>query len=61
MALNVPERIAANCRKSSERAAWLNGLPGALRDLERRWSLVLGAPVNEETSCAWAAPATCAH
>jgi streptomycin 6-kinase len=57
MALNVPERIAANCRKSSERAAWLNGLPGALRDLERRWSLTLGAPFDgEEVSCAWVAP-----
>jgi len=36
--------------------AWLERLPHTLRDLERRWSLVLGAPFNEETSCAWAAP-----
>jgi streptomycin 6-kinase len=33
-------------------------LPRILRDLERRWSLVIGAPFHEETSCAWAAPVT---
>jgi streptomycin 6-kinase len=53
----VPERLAANCRKSRERAAWIEGLPGALRKLERRWSLTFGAPfAGEEGSCAWVAP-----
>ena len=57
MALNVPERLAANCSKTPERMAWLNRLPNVLRDLERRWSLTLGAPFdNEEGSCAWVAP-----
>jgi streptomycin 6-kinase len=57
MALHVPERVTANCRKSPERAAWLNGLPGALRSLERRWSLTLCAPFEgEEVSCSWVAP-----
>jgi streptomycin 6-kinase len=56
MAFTVPNRLAANCRKTPQRAAWLDQLPHTLRDLERRWSLTLGAPFNEETSCAWAAP-----
>jgi streptomycin 6-kinase len=55
--MNIPERLAANCRMTSERAAWLNRLPDALRDLSRRWSLTLGAPFDdEEVSCAWVAP-----
>ena len=57
MALSVPARLAANCRKTPERAAWLNRLPESLRNLERRWSLTLGAPFDgEEVSCAWVAP-----
>jgi hypothetical protein len=35
--LSVPELLAANCRKTPERAAWLDRLPDALRKLERRW------------------------
>jgi len=58
MALKIPGRLAANCRKTPERAAWLNRLPEVLGNLESRWSLTLGAPFdNEETSCAWVAPA----
>ena len=57
MALNVPGRLKANCSKTPERAAWLNRLPDAVRNLERRWSLTLGAPFDgEEVSCAWVAP-----
>jgi streptomycin 6-kinase len=57
MALTFPRRLAASCRKTPERAAWLERLPDALRHLERRWSLTLGAPFeNEEVSCAWVAP-----
>jgi streptomycin 6-kinase len=55
MALNIPSQLAANCRKSPDRAAWLNRLPNALRDIERRWSLKLGAPY-EDATCAWVAP-----
>jgi streptomycin 6-kinase len=53
--LNVPGRLAANCCKAPERAAWLNQLPSALRKLERRWSLTFGTPF-EDVSCAWVAP-----
>lgn len=56
MCQNVAERLAANCRKSPERTAWLDGLPAALRDLERRWSFELGAPFEVGVSCAWVAP-----
>jgi len=61
MALNAPSRLASNCRKTPETAAWLDGLPDALRNLQRRWSLTLDAPFDdEEVSCAWVAPATLA-
>ncbi len=37
--------------------SWLKVLPAALRNLERRWSLTLGAPFEgDEASCAWVAP-----
>jgi len=57
MALIIPGRLAATCRKLPERAAWLARLPDTLRDLERRWSLTLGTPFDgDEVSCAWVAP-----
>jgi streptomycin 6-kinase len=55
MPLNVPGRLAVHCRKMPEHAAWLDRLPDALRKLERRWPLILGAPF-EDASCAWVAP-----
>src|SRR4051812_8896644 len=58
MALKVPRRLTANCRKTSERTAWLDGLPHALANLERRWSITLGEPFVEDVSCAWIAPVT---
>ena len=62
MALKVPRRLAANCSKRPERAAWLQRLPATLRDLERRWSLILDAPFDSaEVSCAWVAPAARAN
>ena len=61
MSFKVPGRLAANCRKTPERAAWVDSLPELLRSLERRWSLTLGPPFDdEEVSCAWVAPATLA-
>ncbi len=57
MALIVPTWLAANCRKTPERAAWLDRLPRAVRSLERRWSLTIGAPFDsDDVSCAWVAP-----
>ncbi len=58
MAFRVPAQLAANCRKTPERAAWLDRLPDAVRELERRWSLRIGPPFDgEDVSCAWVAPA----
>jgi streptomycin 6-kinase len=55
--MTVPRRLAANCRKTPERAAWLQRLPEAVRQLERRWSLAPGTPFEgEESCCAWVAP-----
>ena len=57
MELKVPARLAATCRKTPERAAWLDQLPNAVGGLERRWSLIVGAPFDgEDVSCAWVAP-----
>ena len=40
-----------------DREAWLARLPGAIRELQVRWSLSLGAPFDgDEVSCAWVAP-----
>ena len=44
MPWKIPPRLAANCRRNPERAAWLERLPATLRDLEQRWSLTIGAP-----------------
>src|SRR5437016_3420100 len=61
MALKVPGKLAASCHKTPERAAWLDRLPDALRNLEHRWSLTLDVPFDdEEGSCAWVAPVTLA-
>lgn len=58
MGLTVPETLAAACRETPERAAWLERLPDTIRDLLRRWSLVLGAPFEHaDARCAWVARA----
>jgi streptomycin 6-kinase len=57
MAFTIPKQLADSCRATPERAAWLDRLPDALQDLERRWSLTLGAPFAD-ASCAWVAPVT---
>jgi streptomycin 6-kinase len=50
----VPERLAAACRATPERLAWLQHVPEAVRDLQARWSLTLAAPFTD-ASCAWVA------
>jgi streptomycin 6-kinase len=43
--------------QTPEREAWLQRLPEALGNLERRWSLTLGVPFQGEgLGCAWVAP-----
>ncbi len=60
MTLIIPERLAATCRRTPERRAWLERLPHAIRELQHTWSLSLLAPFDgNEVSCAWVAPAVC--
>jgi streptomycin 6-kinase len=61
MTLRIPSGLAASCRKTLERAAWLGRLPDVLRILERRWSLTLDARFDgpfdgEDVSCSYVAP-----
>jgi streptomycin 6-kinase len=51
----MPIQLVAQCRKTYERAAWLERLSDSLAILARRWSLTLGDPF-EDVSCAWVAP-----
>jgi streptomycin 6-kinase len=58
MRLKVPARLAANCAKTPDRAAWLERLPEVVEGLRRRWELQLGPPFDsQEVSAAWVAPA----
>ena len=44
--LIVPKPLAAACRGTRERSTWLELLPHAIRELQDRWSLSLGAPFD---------------
>jgi len=56
--LIVPERLTAACHGTPDRRTWLERLPHAIRELQDRWSLSLGAPFDgNDGSCAWVAPA----
>jgi streptomycin 6-kinase len=56
--LIVPERLTAACHGTPQRRTWLELLPHAIRELQDRWSLSLGAPFDgNDGSCAWVAPA----
>ena len=50
----IPDGVAANCRKSPERMAWLEGLPAVVQELEHRWELTPDAPLSgEEPRCSY--------
>jgi streptomycin 6-kinase len=54
MALRIPSELAANCRKTTDRAAWLDRLPDVLRKLEHVWALTPDAPLDgEEPTCSY--------
>jgi streptomycin 6-kinase len=56
MELKIPSRLAAICRKTPERAAWLDHLPDVLRRLGDLWALTPDAPLDgEEPSCSYVA------
>src|SRR5271170_6798455 len=59
MELRIPGGLAASCRKTPKRAAWLGRLPHVLRSLEHRWSLTLHTPFDDdEVSCSYVAAVT---
>jgi len=48
--------LRAACSTTPERAAWLDRLPGVVRELEQRWALTPDAPLSgEEPSCSYVA------
>ena len=52
--IRIPDGVAANCRKSAARMAWLEGLPSLVREMESRWDLTLDAPLSgEDASCSY--------
>ena len=54
MDLRISIGLAANCRRSPERAGWLDRLPNVLRSLEHVWALTPDAPLDaEESSCSY--------
>jgi streptomycin 6-kinase len=56
MSLRIPSGLAASCRKTAEREAWLDGLPDLVSKLEHKWALTPDAPLNgEEPSCSYVA------
>jgi streptomycin 6-kinase len=57
MAIRISGGLAASCRKTPERAAWLDRLPDMVHELEHRWSLTPDAPLHgEDPSCSYVAP-----
>lgn len=60
MALRISDGLAASCRKSPERVAWLNRLPDAVESLTYLWALRLdGALDVGEASCSYVAAVLC--
>ena len=62
MELRIPSRLAANCRKTPELAAWLDRLPDVLRSLEHLWALTPDTPLDaEEPTCSYVAAVRAAN
>jgi streptomycin 6-kinase len=57
--LPLPQNLADSIAGSEDpqRRAWLDRLPGIVRDLARDWRLELGAPFQPGGQCSWVAPA----
>lgn len=60
--LPLPQNLADNIASSEDpqRLAWLDRLPGIVRDLALGWGLELGAPFQPGGQCSWVAPARAA-
>lgn len=56
MEVKISGGLRAACSTTPERAAWLDRLPGVVRELEQRWALTPDAPLSgEEPSCSYVA------
>jgi streptomycin 6-kinase len=55
---NLVDSIATG--EEPQRRAWLDRLPGVVRDLAHFWDLELGAPFQPGGQCSWVAPARAA-
>lgn len=56
MRLRISNGLAASCRKTPERSAWLDELPNMVRKLQHRWALKLDGWLNaEEATCSYVA------
>jgi len=52
VATRIPDAVAANCRKSTERMAWHESLPAVVQELQHRWQLTPDAPLTgEDPTC----------
>jgi streptomycin 6-kinase len=52
--MRIPSGLTATCRKTPERAAWLDHLPDVLRKLEHLWALTPDDSLDgEEPSCSY--------
>ncbi len=61
VALTASNRLVNNC-KTAANILWLEGLPAAIRSLERRWLMTIDKPFDDkEGSCAWVAPVLLAN
>ena len=54
--MEVPLRLRETCARNAAAGAWLEKLPSAVAELERRWSLRTGKPFEGGTY-SWVAPA----
>jgi streptomycin 6-kinase len=55
--IKISAVLAANCRKSPDRLAWLDKLPNMVREAQLRWSLTFDEPFDhDEATCSYVAP-----
>jgi streptomycin 6-kinase len=52
--MRISNAVVSNCRKSSDRMAWLKTLPAVVQELEHRWGLTPDEPLSgDEPSCSY--------
>ena len=57
--LHVPQYLRSACTGNAVREEWLGSLPALVRDLARKWRLVLSPPFENGASCSWVCPCVC--